>query len=77
MTTEQKIREAFEKEFNTLDFTQDKDAWGKDKYQHPYVQCLFDGYKSGYMALLNELEYLPEFEPDNLYRLPEGVTKCP
>ena len=73
MTTEQKIREAFETKFAALDFTQDKDAWGVDKYQHPYVQCLFDGFRTGYLALLNSLERIvvvPE-----LYALPEGVTK--
>ena len=86
-STEQKIREAFEKEFiNTLDLTLEKDAWGRDQYQHPYIKCLFDGYKSGYLALLNELAPQGEWNtfPNGLdgecrrttiYTLPEGVNR--
>ena len=55
MTTEQKIREAFEE--SGLDF----------EYEYPF--------RLGYMALLNELKPVYGLVVE-MYRLPEGVTKC-
>ncbi len=87
---EQKIRESFEKHFNAvLDLTPRKDAWGRDVYKHPHIQSIFEGYRLGYVGLLEDLEqvaYLHEsgiitVEDRNyhagrrspLYRLPEGI----
>lgn len=65
MTTEQHIREAFEKYISE----------NISKYSFSE-----DDFRSGYMALLNELEPSTVMGLDNvcgrkIYRLPEGVTK--
>ncbi|NDG18429.1 MAG: hypothetical protein EB117_09175 [Betaproteobacteria bacterium] len=51
MTPEQeaKCREAFEAHprYKHIDFTRDKDAWGRGKYMHSHVQALFEGFCEG------------------------------
>lgn len=73
MTTEQKIREAFEKEYGTPnEVLCEVTYWDQ-----------FDHFKAGYLTLLNELEPEMAITDRNfsthlveiLYRLPEGVTK--
>ena len=85
MTTEAKIRKAFDKQYSFL-------ADYEKEEQYPV-------FKAGYLALLNELEqtayiyindefkftsrvvlnqdndWHPSWKPEKLYRLPEGVTK--
>ena len=66
MTTEQKIREAFEKAMDER-----RDMSEEEKGSLPYYL-----FKSGYMALLNELEIASvSIDRKRLYRLPEGVEK--
>lgn len=59
MTTEQKIREAFEKY--------------KAKTIFPESVCEED-FRAGYLALLNSLDEHDDFYV-TCYRLPEGVTR--
>jgi hypothetical protein len=59
MTTEQKIREAFEK-------------YRKLKIGVPYY---YEDFEAGYLALLNDLELVGENKVEKLYRLPEGVNR--
>ena len=64
MTTEQRIREAWD--IYHSEFESDHDD--------------FDSFEAGYLALLNELEPSTVMGIDNvcgrkIYRLPEGVTK--
>ena len=64
MTTEQKIREAFEK-FIAID----------DEYNSEYAE---DAFTAGYLALLNSLEpteYTNDSDGRQTYTLPVGVTK--
>ena len=61
MTTEQKIREAFEKPVE-----------GKMQKEWHTLDC----FKAGYLALLNELEPFVQYKGCKpVYSLPEGVTK--
>lgn len=60
MTTEQHIREAFDKQYSFL-------ADYEKEEQYPV-------FKAGYLALLNELELYDAHELT--YLLPEGVAKC-
>ena len=80
MTTEAKIREAFEKSIGKpLCLDTELDAWGETRYIHSHIQALFNGYRAGYIALLNELElgdWCRDCDGAPLYALPEGVTKC-
>lgn len=42
-------REAFEAipRYAHLDFSRDKDAWGREKYAHSHIQALYDGFCEG------------------------------
>lgn len=71
MTTEKKIREAFEKYASRFDTFGDKwQDMGADQY-----------FIAGYLALLNELEFCgynntpQEMLMHKVYRLPEGIEK--
>lgn len=63
MTTEQKIREAFDK-------------WVTESCEYP--TDIYEEFRAGYLALLNELD-LGDWARDSdnapLYALPEGVEK--
>ncbi len=61
MTTETKIREAFEKHYGTMPF--------------PDAEEMYPIFRAGYLALLNELEKAGGCGGMDLYYLPEGVTK--
>ena len=57
---EQKIREAF-----------NRTEPNKVNYSGP----MFIYFRAGYLALLNELEYVGKNNVEKLYRLPKGVEK--
>ena len=75
MTTQQKIREAFEKHINEMLklYGDDPDMRKAIKRERAYS---FDMFYKGYLALLNELEIVSvSMDRKHLYRLPEGVEK--
>lgn len=60
MTTEEKIREAYESVTTKSGFKQTVGG--------------FIYFKAGYLTLLNSLELVGSNKVESLYRLPEGVT---
>ncbi len=55
-------REAFESfpRFEYMDFTLEKDSWGRDKYIHSHIQALFDGWQAAIECITSMGDVPPE-----------------
>jgi hypothetical protein len=73
-STEQKIRESFNAYINEMFklYGGDQDMCNAIKRENENGFYMFE---HGYLALLNELEFVGENKVEKLYRLPEGIEK--
>lgn len=74
--THDKVRQDFEAiaQFKHMDFTLDKDAWGREKYKHSHIQALFDGYQAGRAAERAEIREKLESEGECYTLHPSCMT---
>ena len=77
MTTEQKIRKAFDKYINEMFKLYGDDPDMRNVFKRERANG-FDMFSKGYMSLLNDLEKCDGMHFGTyLYALPEGVTREP